>query len=150
MTNFTDFKTSKMLEELGFDELELTDNFYNGEGEFNKRKGMPPFEIVADDEIHAPLWQQVKEWLFENYNIWIVTIRWHGTKNYDFRCWDKDGAFLEDDKVKTPFNSYIIAEIEGIKKSVEYLYDKKNREDLVEYRKKNSIFHGSGVGIQKL
>lgn len=123
---FADYETSKMLKELGFDKpcfayydsrriLEIRD-YPDRESRGNWKIELPPCT--------APLWQQVKEWLWIHKAICMHTfsdVRDEGTL---FICEAVHGYAPIIKQIQNT-TSPITAEIEGIKKTVEYLHQQK-------------------------
>lgn len=123
-----DFDSAKMLKGLGFDELCMA--FYEDDGEFKYNNGTTSFENnylaknKSDLEYYtAPLWPQIKSWLWEKYCIEIYPSGRFESGQYRFRVYEKDTFLFEGE---SKFSSLIVAEIEGIKSTVRWLYEKKS------------------------
>ena len=142
MGNFTDYETAKKLKELGF--KDVCYGFFA-----HHKDGYYILDLIKSKNeggvVSSPMWQQVKEWLWNNNKIMITCEICLG--GIQFFVWKEQiGLGLHDDDVY--FDSPIKAETQGIKMAVEHLYDIFLKEEREEYRKKNSISHESGVGIQ--
>lgn len=134
-----DFEISKKLKELGFKEQCLF--MYNGgfDGkkfdldiidlenvDFNKPlEDDDTYTNWATHQISAPYYQQIKKWLWEKYKIVIqvgnVSSHVEGYNEYEFETTIEDGDGQSIDYIDS-FDSPITAEIDGIKKTVEYLH----------------------------
>lgn len=118
---FVPYETAKMLKELGMI-LPLNETFASwGEPENGGGLYTGSFDTTA---LRAPLWQQVKQWLWEKHQIFIrITQGMGGTRFICVACKSSSGLeqLTEDIGIYNP----ITAEIEGIKKAVEYLHEKK-------------------------
>ena len=129
---FCDFPTAKLLKELGFNSQCL---------KYYEEKGMMyPANCynseMADDDCTAPLWQQVKEWLWEKHNVCVrvgLSDEINPDHHYYFiHATNKSKTipfydFPNDRKSKPIYESPITTEIEGIKKAVEYLYEEHHK-----------------------
>lgn len=138
---YADYETANMMKELGFKEpcsasyeYALTskkDKQDGYSGPFGWKKGECNFSagyFVNNTEegknwnvVAAPLWQQVKEWLWKNHHAYIRVVD-NGDETFD--CWNE---FLRDGITRCKsldFNSPIEAETEGIKQAVKYLHSK--------------------------
>src|SRR3990167_7193084 len=122
---FADYKTSKELKELGLlmdcirYYINPSDKLYY-HGIKNESFGHP-----LQDIIDAPIWQQVKEWLWEKNKVWISINRQRtkGKTGYYYIIHiENDTAITDEEKIKL---SPIIAEIEAIKKAIQYLWEDK-------------------------
>lgn len=119
---FTDFETAKAITELGFDTDEL-EKFYSAEGEWMQLKGVKPFDYSDKTEIYAPTWWQAKEWLWDKKLIRIkveYTCKLFHAKAYAMYKTNSPKKLILTTNM---FGSPIIAEIEGIKQAVKYLFE---------------------------
>ena len=115
---FVPFETAKKLKELGFDEESVSEGMYSAEGKFI---GMKLKNYSFMSTIHAPLWQQVEEWLWEEHRIFLSLGLTHFSV-YDYKkengtCEVYFKAGLEENPIQ--------AKQEGIKAAVNHLYKKK-------------------------
>lgn len=145
-----DYKTSKMLKELGFDEecfgffVKPFRNDDRIDFLYNYTKQGILFKHNSDSETKnwndpnckcsAPLWQQVKQWLWEKHDIFIEVVdvstqdesihsdKMIGIIEFEYAVKIKE-EYIEVNQTDSP----ITAEIEGIKKAVQYLYETKNK-----------------------
>ncbi len=119
---FLDYHHSKMMKELMFDEECI--GFYNPS--YTEMNGSVLFSGTAAEFdnwnkneyfISAPLWKQVKQWLWEKHKITFEV------RNYSdgFLCVMVDGTIRN---TTFQFDSPITAEQEGIKKAIEYLHSR--------------------------
>lgn len=119
---FVPYETSKMLKELGFDEPCF--GLYGIHGEFRYSHEAVQLYRPKNSDLTicttAPLWQQVKQWLFDRQS--KVRIDVARSQGEYFVGVFKEGLHLFS--IDAQFNSPITAEIEGIKKAVEYLHEK--------------------------
>ncbi len=113
--NFCDYETSKMLKELGFDEMctgyyppdkELFITLFQQE---NRNSKYPHL-------VHAPLWQQVEQWLWEQKGRWIQVSESNAN---EFGYTIQDVADVQS--IKYGFKSPITARTEGIREAVKWL-----------------------------
>ena len=131
--NFTDYETAKRLKELGMDEkcfdwyyAKVLTNTPQGDCYIKSQKELDILtEKFPAERYLAPLWQQVKAWLWEEHKIWLdVTdtgLAKEGEKIYScFVTRHKD-----DGRNQYYYASPITAEIEGIKQAVKYLTEQK-------------------------
>lgn len=135
--HFSDYQTSKMLKELGFNsqclkyytisaikeigtkteqELQIihSANCYNS-------------EMKDNDDCSAPIWQQIKQWLWDNHSIRIAVVHeWgsFGATVYGKYNTNSPKKFICATKI---IDSPIEVEIEGIKEAVEYLYNQNKK-----------------------
>lgn len=74
---FADYETSKMLKELGFDELTLAYTHKDGGKEmFSIDHSVEKYNSKKTKWFIAhPLWQQVEQWLWERYGMYITKIQ---------------------------------------------------------------------------
>jgi len=117
---FADYKTSKILKELGFDEICFS-AYRNTDGE-ESLMGLSNWTNSGNGyyNIHAgycaaPLWQQVKEWLWEKHKIKIESRDY----NHGFI-----GVTIFPNKNRSTTEEYdspITASTEGIKAAVKWL-----------------------------
>lgn len=117
------YETARMLKELGFDEMCIATYRHD------KGHEPTPIRIKPDGEKNsywentheckiytAPLWQQVKQWLWDKYKVSMeVTNYVESEQGYKFKIWNTKEWL-------SGFSSPITAENEGIKKAVEHLY----------------------------
>ena len=120
---FCDYETSKMLKELGFDEPCF--GVYSVSGEFNYPHEVHQLYRPKNTQLGlyptAPLFQQVKQWIYETHQAYI---------QLDF---DKDGYYIaslvsEDGNWNfvldnSKIHDYVEAENHAIQKSVEWLHE---------------------------
>ena len=117
---FVDYETITFLRKLRFNEPELNEgSLFKYNGNYIMGKGI--------------MWQQVKEWLFNKHQIYITSVGIDLSKTTEttggWYCelhqlgGIKRETYLFDGiKVCGYFNSPTIAEIEGIRKTIELLY----------------------------
>jgi hypothetical protein len=118
---FADYEISKMLKELVFNESCFGE--YDQEGGF---RYCNMSSIIIDEftgnTICAPIWQQIKEWLWEKHQINIETERVNITpilfKTRVYQYMNKEAGLI----TYLHFESPIKAETEAIKTAVEFLY----------------------------
>ena len=119
---FADLDTSTKLKELGFNEpclkyyldthVNRSAKNYTGQWNGNGLK------------TSIPLWSQVKEWLWQKHKIFVTSFKWASDKlGWDYSIVDKNEDVppymaKEDHHLDSP----ILAEVEGIKKAIEYLH----------------------------
>jgi hypothetical protein len=114
---YCDYPTYKMLMEIGFDVMD---------GE--KSQSIPNAPDKPIEWYLAPTWLVVKEWLWEKNKIHLVSTT--AKNNLQFYCYAMkvDTAISSGEVANSEeFNSPITAEIEGIKKAVEYLYEEHHK-----------------------
>ena len=122
-TEFADYETSKRLKALSFNEgclaqwnslehEQFISMFHDG--------GDRRYINAKDKNITAPIWQQVKEWLWDNHKIRIDVLSYGVFPDCDFLS---TVLLKEETLVQTIFQTPIEAEIEGIKIAVKYLSD---------------------------
>lgn len=131
--NFCDYETSKMLKELGFDEG--CSNAYLPYDQAKTLNNYLPKNWNGDQAdyidprkcpISAPLWQQAKQWLWDQHKIWVETENDYDIKFHFFVYMGKGkGLGIHNDEVC--FDSPILAETEGIKAAVKYLWGNKQK-----------------------
>lgn len=118
---FADHKTSAMLREMGFDEL-CMGGYEDETLKASMIRTIKNSDYENREVLCAPLWQETKDWLWEKHEIWIYPIRWISEKGeFDYRLMEKKEWIL----TLKPFNSFdspVIAEVEAIKRVVEYLH----------------------------
>lgn len=119
-TEFATFEISKLLKELGFNEKCLGCYYIIPESEIG-RLMFHDVEFDCDSKIKAPLWSQIKLWLWKERKIDIRIFVDSLGSNFSFiMFWKNVSVGLATHY----FNSPISAEIEGIEKAVEYLSKK--------------------------
>lgn len=118
---FADSEYSKMLKKLGFDEKCIA-KYYEGRLEIGGEWTNSLLSKLAyrDSFIVAPLWTQIKQWLWEERRVWLDSSSSSCSefKVTGFYC--KDYGMPQIFQTKN-FTSPIDAEIEGVKKAVEHL-----------------------------
>lgn len=138
--DFADFQTAKMLKELGFKEDCIA--FYEEDGEFKYNNGTKDFNnnwIAKNKDgieyYSAPLCWDLKKWLWDKHKTHIEIT--HIITNYPIHdklvfkteiiSHEKENkiVFTFHKRLEQIFISSIDAEIEGIKKAVEYLHSNK-------------------------
>lgn len=77
----------------------------------------------------APLWQQVKEWLWNKHKFWIqcFSSSYSNSKYSVLILQAKQYNDSPKSCKKNLYNSPLLAEIEGVKLAVRYLYSKKKK-----------------------
>jgi len=110
---FADYETSKMLKELGFD-LGITD--------FSKAYDKNGNEVNWTTKhfyCWKPIWQQVKEWLWEEH--WIAFECFYDKEMRKFICggWKLDNELTT---FKTQSKSPIESETKAIQQTIKYLH----------------------------
>jgi hypothetical protein len=115
---FVNYKQSLQLKELGFEEPCFA-RYIKKEFKYGALGGVTNFTKEYDNQISAPLYQQVFEWFREKYNIdgWVVPC-----KNLDD---EKSYTFIIDllnyIEEMTEYNTYNEAEIACINKLIELI-----------------------------
>lgn len=116
--NVADLTTSKILKELGFDDE--CENCYNKENDlFHLYHNV---NSIDKDYTSAPLWQQIKKWLWEKHKYFISLTEFGLEDSVTFFCHIekiKDEAYDQ-----TQSESPIDCEIKAIKRAVEVLHKK--------------------------
>ena len=124
---FSDYQTSKMLKKLGSNQEQTSAYYLKGKFHFNSINNRT-FGESKSDIVSAYLWQQVKQWLWENHKIFFTTHS-DGLEAKQFGT----EIFVNEKVTKASnmsiklfhlvwFDSPNVSEIEAIKKAVEYLY----------------------------
>jgi len=124
---FADYQTSKLLKELGFNE-ETNACYWQKNGNLfiqsyyaNWNANTPDIpDTETDEDVSAPLWQQVEEWLWEKHKFYICTVQIPSSEilNTTFHS----TVETESDIIVTcSFDSPITASTEGIKAAVKWL-----------------------------
>jgi len=75
---FADYETSKMLKELGFNEagcFQYFDRYGNDLPCHQLASSRVNNDFRNDDRIMNPLWQQVKQWLWEKHRIYFDVLQ---------------------------------------------------------------------------
>lgn len=117
---FADYKTSERLKELGFDDKVMGYHLNKVDGVY-----ITAYERVEQHRsIKAPLWQEIKQWLWEKHGIAVSWRREDGDECFNYKLYG-DVEINRSDEI---FESPITAEIEGIKKAIEYLYNERIEE----------------------
>lgn len=121
---FADYETAKMLKELGYPKSQDGKHFgwYRVDKNILVDRDIPSRMQSHFNTILAPLWKQVKEWLWEQKHRPSIMVYRFGTYYFYYIEFAVTKEKLPNSKEK--FNSPIEAEIEGIKRAVEYLYKK--------------------------
>lgn len=142
---FADYKTAKLLKEIGFDE-ECIDTFSASSKksmfEFTKSFGIyknskstySPSDKDLPQYISRPTYQQVKEWLYKKHKIFI-SVNKVAVKKYHafFETKDENKIPVWNEKKdkfltrKMYYDSPLVVEIECIEAAVIYLYNLKNK-----------------------
>lgn len=130
--NFCDYETSKMLKELGYNEVCLA--WFTDRADDKTQLQQMSFEMSAyysedeiknsevDEEVYcAPLWQQAKQWLWEKHKMAIYPEILSG---YYYKIFKRGEIPIGG---LTKYDSPIEAEIEGIKAAVKYLWENKQK-----------------------
>lgn len=113
---FATYEVSKQLKELGYNE-ECYGYYFDKSFEPSscaENSSNPSEKLYAS----APLWQQVKQWLWEKNKIKIDVYSIHNSNNF-FATFSIGQTIKGRSK---DIHSPITAEIEGIKKAVEHLH----------------------------
>lgn len=115
--NFLPYESAKQLKELAFDERCMAE-YENKRMRVlclgNKNSHYKPNTIVC-----TPLWQQAKQWLWNEHCITFIQI--HRAGNYAYEIWDADEPELLGETKY--FKSPIEAENEGIISAINYLFN---------------------------
>lgn len=128
---FADYDTSKMLKEIGFDEP--INEYYAGTYSYHyflkNNFNMKGFHFdnvelshLTCEFISAPLWQQVKQWLWEKHDTAII-LDSMTEKLWVYKIFKLDKLFICSTHL---FDSPITAEIEAIKQAVIHLHKQIN------------------------
>lgn len=128
-TQFADYKTSKMIKSLGFNEDCLmvycvygtsgSDKIHLWTSQIIFEKNLSNNTDSTNEEYcTAPIWLQIKEWLWNKFGIAIR----HEWLSSFYSAIEEKGEIKKGGL--TPHRSPVTAEIEGIKNAVESLYSK--------------------------
>ncbi len=122
---FADYETSKMLKELGMEEVCFAS--IDSESIIHPLQIDDYQELLFEQEISAyndkpcvpsPLWQQVKQWLWDKHKIILEVDEVENGKIYCSVSKLNESYLFETEVSFSP----ITAEIEGIKAAVKYLH----------------------------
>lgn len=129
---FVPYETARMLKGLGFDKntnayypiIEREKGRLVIHAQYFDYNDKTCFSRTYDHRCSAPLWQQVKQWLWEKEKIWVYRMRGDKKNEFTYRI-IKDETVLFELNSGIYYSSPITAETEGIKKAIEYLHEKK-------------------------
>ena len=123
MGNHVDYETAKRLKELGFKEV-----CYGFFAYLETAKLWIVMDLIkAKNEgyaISAPLWQQIEEWLWKEYQAY-VKIDIDG-KKYIASLVNDSGSWnfvLDNERMDSPYS----AKMDGLKEAVKYIHEYKTK-----------------------